>query len=477
MRPLPIVLASRVGRWVAFAALAALLWAICTAPTPAGLTPEGQRVLGVFVVCVVLWVTHLLPLMITGLLAMGLMPLLGVVDAREAFAGLSSPAVLFILGAFILAGATVQSRLSMRVALGLLNAVGGTPYRLAFGLMTGAMLLSLVMPAHAVAAMLFPIALQIVHALKLRHDSSPYARLLFLSLAWGAVIGGVGSLLGGARTPLAIAVLYDYTAANGPVILEISFLEWMIAAMPMVLVMLGCLAVVLRVFFPSEITSVAAAHEALRAELQRHGRWTLREYGVGFVLVSTIGCWILLGRRFGIAPIAVASVVTLFVLRLVTWDAVKDYVNWGIILMYGGAISLGNVMASTGAAEWVARQALGTGRVGPVALIAGLALLSKVLTEGISNTAVVALLLPLALTLGDQAGIPLEIIVFAVAVPAGLAFCLPMGTPATAIALASGYLRVRHIFIPGLVLSVISFFLFMAAVVWYFPLLGLELPQ
>lgn len=473
-RALPLVLARRYGRWVAFAALALLLWGICAAPTPAGLTPEAQRALAVFAVCVVLWATQLLPLMVTGLLAMGLLALLGAADMREAFEGLSSPSVLFILGAFILAGATVQSHLSARVSLAFLKAVGNSPYHLAFGLLVGSAALSCLMPEHAVAAMLFPITLQIATALQLRRRRSVYGRMLFLAPAWGAVIGGVGTFLGGARTPLAIAMLGDYTLHTRGKALSIGFLEWAVTILPLVAVLLVVAAVVLRIAFPADVESVEPARDALREQLRARGPWTWREAGVGIVVLATVAAWIGLGDRLGLAPIAVLGVVALFVFRLADWDGVKESVNWGVVLMYGGAISLGKVVSSTGGAEWLARHVLEAHALPAFALVALLALLAFLLTEGMSNAAVVALLLPLALTLGDAEGLPLELVTIAVAVPAGLAFCMPMSTPANAIAQASGYVRMRDVLLPGLVLNVASWLLFLAAAWWWFPVLGLQ---
>ena len=474
VRPAPIVVIRRVGRWVMFGLLALALWRICVAPTPAGLTPEGQRALGVFVVCVVLWVTHLLPLMVTGLLAMVLLPALQVVSAETAFAVLGNPAVLFILGAFILAAGMADTGLSQRLALGILNTVGSSPRRLPLGILCGAAFLSFWMPEHAVAAMLLPITMQLAHALKLRHRSSPYGRQLFLALAWGAVIGGVATLLGGARAPLALAILHDYTSAGGGPAQTIGFLEWMVPVLPVVLGMLAVAAAMLRWGFACEVESIAPARDALHAAIAERGPMTWRERGVGLIVVATVAAWIFLGPRVGLAPIALAGAVSLFVFRLVDWESVEAYVNWGIILMYGGAIALGSALAQTGAAAWLADRALAGTHPSPFVLLALLAAVAKVLTEGISNTAVVALLLPLALTLGENAGIPLPLIVFAVATPAGLAFCLPMGTPPNAIAFAGGYLRLRDVFLPGLLLNVVSWVLFMAAVKWYWPLIGLE---
>jgi len=143
--------------------------------------------------------------------------------------------------------------------------------------------------------------------------------------------------------------------------------------------------------------------------------------------------------------------------------------------MYGGAICLGLVITKSGAALWAGEMIIGSWVGSSVAALVIFAALSLILTEGISNTAIVAILLPLGISLSESYGIDPKIMTYIVAVPAGLAFMLPMGTPPTAIILSSGYIKVRDLVLHGLILKVLALiiFIFMAKVYW--PFIGINI--
>ena len=149
--------------------------------------------------------------------------------------------------------------------------------------------------------------------------------------------------------------------------------------------------------------------------------------------------------------------------------------NGGIFLMYGGAICLGFAMEMTGAAHWLAGKSLGMLVTSPLGLVMALAVISLFLTEAISNTAVIALMMPLALGLAADFDVDARIITMAMTIPAGLAFQLPMGTPATAIAYSSGYVTLRDTLVSGLILKIFAFIIFMLSILFYWPLIGFHL--
>ena len=178
-------------------------------PTMEGLSRSGQNCLGVFCFSITMWITQFLPLPVTGFLAFALLPILGILPSSKAFSLLGSNAVFFILGAFVIAAAMMSSGLSKRLALLFVSRFDKSPSRLLAGVLISSAALALLMPEHVVAAMMFPIVLELAQCLKLTPRQSNYGRVLFLSLAYGAVIGGVGTLLGGARNPLAVGMLKD----------------------------------------------------------------------------------------------------------------------------------------------------------------------------------------------------------------------------------------------------------------------------
>ncbi len=198
----------------------------------------------------------------------------------------------------------------------------------------------------------------------------------------------------------------------------------------------------------------------------------LGEKVVGVLMVATVAAWIGWGDRLGLATISLTATGVVFLLRLLTWQEAERSVHWGVVVLYGGAIALGSALHDTGAALWVARAALGDAEGSPWLFLAALALASLLLTEAISNAAVVALLLPLGLSLGAELGVDPRLVALAVAVPSGFSFALPIGTPATAIAFSSGRLRLRDLALPGLVLNLVAFALVLAALGYWWPAVG-----
>lgn len=446
-----------------------VLVAIYLLPAPLDLSVEGKNALGIFLAAIILWTTNAIPLSVTGLFVIVLLPLLNVMSSTEAFSLFGNKAVFFILGAFILAAALMKTGLSKRIALMMVSRFDETPRKLLCSIMFSSAVLSFIMPEHAVAAIMFPVVAAIADSLNLEPLNSKYGTLLFLSMAWGAIIGGVGTLLGGARNPLAIGLLEENTG------LTINFFEWCVAIIPIVFVMLAVGFVVLNLFFHIDVDDVRSAKKVLGRELERMGEMDIYEKKTGMILFSTILAWIFLGNILGLAVIAMLSAVSLFFFNILNWDDVESNVNWGIILMYGGAIAMGSALARTGAAEWIASLVIENGYLTPLIMLLAISFVSIFLTEGISNSAAVAILLPIGFSMGNVIDINPIAMVYIVAVPAGLAFILPMGTPPNAIAYSSGYYEIKEILLPGLILNLTSWIVFILMVLTYWPLIGISI--
>ena len=326
---------------------------------PEGLSAAGFHSLILFGAAIFLWVSGLLPIAVTALLSMVSLPLLGIMDKKSTYALFGNEAVFFILGAFILAAALTGTGLSARLARAMLVRFGKTPTRLALTVFLLSALLSFVMSEHAVAAIMFPVIAEIATALKLEKGSSSFGRLLFMSIAWGCIIGGIATFLGGARAPLAVGMLRENTG------LGFSFMEWSFAACMIVFPLLVIGFLLLLRFFPVDIASVEEGLGFLNRKRLETGKIGYNEMITAVVMVVTVGSWILLGERVGLASIAILGSAALFTFRVVTWQTIEEYVNWGIILMYGGSISLAAALEKTGAAIWLVKKGVGVFNASP----------------------------------------------------------------------------------------------------------------
>lgn len=453
-------------RWTWLLAAAGVYAGTRMFPWP-GATPLQVRTLAVFAVAAFLWGTYTLPLAVTGLVVLFLLPITGVMTREATYAYFGNHAVFFILGAFILTSPVMRSGLSVRVALAVLDRIGVRPRRLVLALFWLSGILSFLMSEHAVVVMLFPIVLTLIHAMELP-PGHPLAGRLLLALAWGAVIGGTATLLGGARAPLALGILEKSTGTS------IGFLSWAVWATPSALMLLLVGSILLIRRFPTLTReAMKRAHSYLHRRKQELGPPTLREQVTGAILLCTIFLWITVGDRWGLDTVAFLGVLLAFLTGVARWVEVEEDVNWGIFILYGSAISLSAALEQTGTASYLVRTLfrLPLPEAFLPILLIGLAM---VLTEMMSNAAAVAVLMPMALALAQHRMWDPRWVTLSVAVPAGLAFLLPVSTPALAIILGSGYLRPIQILREGLVLKLWSFVLFLVSVFLIWPHLGLE---
>jgi len=468
-RPLWLIVIDRTTRYQVLAGLIIVIGVLFQFSPPEGLSVHGYRALILFAGTIFLWVSGVLPMAVTALLSMALLPMAGIMGEKQVFAQFGNEAVFFILGAFILAAAMTGTGLSARLARTMLARYGRTPRRLAMTVFFLAAGLSFCMSEHAVAAMLFPVVAEIADSLGLKPGKSSYARLLFMAIAWGCIIGGIATFLGGARAPLAVGMLREGTG------LDFSFAEWTLAAIMIVVPLLVIGFWLLVRFFPIDIENVEQGRQFLGRRRLEMGKLSANELITAIIVVLTIGGWMIFGRQLGLANIAILATAALFAFRVVSWERIEEYVNWGIILMYGGSIALASALEKSGAAIWLVNKGLAAFTPSPFVIIAVISLVAIILTECISHAAVVAILMPIGLGLAKGTGIDPRVMTLAIALPAGLAYCLPMGTPATAIVYGSGFLKSRDIIVSGTVIMVISWLLFLASARFIWPLIGLKI--
>jgi len=227
-------------------------------------------------------------------------------------------------------------------------------------------------------------------------------------------------------------------------------------------------------FFNIDIESVEAVNTELQKKRETLGKVRFSEQVIVVIFAIAIVGWMLWGRQVGMASVAILAVIALFVFNVVKWVDLEQYVNWGIILLYGGAIGLGTALHRTGAADWLVSHYILPYVSSPFTLVLAFLLLAIVMTEAISNSVVVAVLMPIALSIVPTYGIDPRGIVLLIGAGSGLAYALPVSTPAVAIAFSSGYYRLRQIAIPAIILHTVSLTVMLAAAKWWWPLFGIK---
>ena len=469
-RPIWIVIFDRLRRYILLALFFGVFAVLLGLQGPNDLSPEGYKVLCLFILCVSLWSTNLIPLSITSLLAIASVPLLGIMDASQAYSYFGNKAVFFILGVFILSAAMIACGLSTRISIWIMEHWSGTPGQLVTSIYCFAAFSSCFMSEHAVAVILFPVIHEIAQSLNLKRDNSVFGKSMYFAMAWGCIIGGAMTVLGGGRVLLGVEMLEKATAGQQ----TLGILQYTKLSFPLVILLLAGGWVALKVLFPSDIQNIDRARKALKQKATVMGKLTFQEKGIALVMGVTLFCWFGYGDQLGIANIAIISIVLLFVLNLITWKMVEAHINWAIVLMYGGAICLGEVMSESGAALWLAEQIFSGLIESSVVFLLVIALLSTLFTTFMSNSAVIAILLPTAISMSPAYGISPALATMTVILPSNFAFILPIATPASALAYSSRFLNLKEMIWSGSILSLMGLVFYLFLLMFYWPMIGFQ---
>ncbi|MBU0496891.1 MAG: DASS family sodium-coupled anion symporter [Candidatus Thermoplasmatota archaeon] len=442
------------------------------APQVEGLSQSGKIMIGILVLGAILWITEPIPLPVTGLLILIVQPILGIMPAKDVFSAFGNQAVFFLIGAFILAAAVEKHGLHRRIALRLLSFFEHSPRFFTLGIMLSCALLSFVMPEHGVAALFLPIVVSVLIAMKIPPRESNFGIICMLAIAYGCSIGSLGTLVGGARNPLTIAILSDLET---PIL--VSFFDWMIYSMPVVLLSLPAVWIILQFSFPIELHTIESAKREIENQVIHSGRMKMQEKLVSIILIFTIILWVFFSspHYFGYAIIALLGSILLFISGTITWKDVEKRVPWGVILLYGGAITLGVGMETTGAGTWIAHNILAIVGTNPYLVILGLIIITMLLTNIMSNVGAVAVLLPIGIALAEEIpGLNPLLAALIVALSGGLAFIFIIATPGNAITYSSGYFSSRNLFKAGVLANCICLIIIFGVAIFYWQgVLGL----
>ena len=409
-----------------------------------GLDPVKVRVgLGIFACIAFLWLTEALPLAVTALLVPVLAVAFGLMDVKSSLAGFADPLIFLFFGGFAMASALSGQGLDHWIASRIAVAGKGDFLRVSYLMFGATALLSMWVSNTATTAMMLPLALGILRRMPEGPAASRNAIYLLLGIAYAASVGGIGTIVGTPPNGIAAAKL------------GIGFLAWMKFGVPAVLVLMPLLVVVLK---------WRCKPQNLRMPpLERSSFHFNRMRVTALVIFSlTALCWICsepLARRLGVTAsfdtlVALAAVLAMVSTGVVKWKQIDQGTDWGVLLLFGGGITLGTIIGQTGASLFMAR--LFSELVGgwPLPLVIGAVILFTIfLTELTSNTALAALMVPIFYTIAGELGTLPAQIILPLAIAASAAFMLPVGTPPNAIVFSTGWIPQREMIRVGFVLN------------------------
>ncbi|HXE75093.1 MAG TPA: DASS family sodium-coupled anion symporter [Candidatus Xenobia bacterium] len=471
--------------------------------TAASLPAPERRLAAVLTLVIAFWISEAIPLPITAMLGPALCALLGVAEPAAVFRPFADRVIFLFVGSFLLARAMAVNGLDRRVALAVLSAraVGGSPARLRLAIGLTVFLLSMWISNTACAAMAFPIVVGMsvtlerlfaVEGASFARAGRSYITGLMLMVAYAASIGGLATPVGTPPNLIGMGMLRDLAGVRIP------FLQWVLVGLPIALALFVLLATLLRFMHPAptrKLDGLASSVDVLCKDLPPWGRaqtYTLLAFLVAVALWILPGVvalalgtddafYRLLSERLDEGVVAVLAASLLFFLPAtfrplsgaLGWrDAVK--IDWGTILLFGGGLSLGSLLQSTGLAQRVGQGLLQATGEPSVWLLTGVATGFAVLfTESASNTATATMLVPVTIAVANAAHVSPVPPVLGVTVGASLAFMLPVSTPPNAIVYGSGCVSLTAMLRTGVLLDLLGFVALMLLLRWLCPLLGL----
>ena len=444
------------GRALRIGGIAVALLFLAAGPRCAGLLPasagmleglDAERValgLSIFAAVAVLWLTEALPLSLTALLVPLVAALLRARPLADSLVSFADPLIFLFLGGFALATALSRHGVDRWFARRILRCAGERFFPAAWLIFAATAFVSMWISNTATTAMILPLCIGLLGTLgkEGRHASNEV--FLLLGVAYAASIGGLGTIVG--------------SPPNGIVArqLGIGFGEWMSFGVVVVAVLLPLMVGVLHVVMrPKDVDCHGWKDEVTLGKASR-------PVMAVFVMVAALwagGAWV--GPALGITKgydtlVSLLGVVVVVGGRMITWGEFEKGTPWGVLLLFGGGLALGEVLRDTGGSLYLARVVAAASHGLPMLLVVGVVVLFTIfLTELASNTAVAALMVPVFAVAADELGVTAALMVIPLGLAASCAFMLPVATPPNALVHATGMVPQRLMMKAGLVLNVV----------------------
>ncbi len=450
--------------WMGFAIGVAFLLLTFIFPCPESMSPKAWKCAGMGLLMATWWATEAVPIPVTSMMPMVLTPLLGLGSIKAAAAPYAAPTIYLFLGGFMLGLAMEKWNLHSRIALHILRVMGGKPAMQIGGFMLASGFLSMWVSNTATAIMMLPIGLSVIQMVtggKEGPEEHRYACALLLGIAYAASLGGLATIIGTPPNALLVAFLaerYNITVGFG---------QWMLLGLPLSagLMLVTWLWLTHGGFKLGEIDM----ETFLDSEIRKLGPMGRGETMVAMVFVIAALAWVFQPLIAKVIPaiddtvIAMIAGLVLFMLPLdvkrneflLDWSVVTK-IPWGILLLFGGGLSLAGTISSTGLAAWFADAMKALHVLPMVMIIFVVVLATMVLTEFTSNTATAASFLPLVGALAVAQGIAPYTFTIPAAIASSCAFLLPVSTPPNAVVFSSGHISISEMIRHGFALSLFS---------------------
>ena len=451
--------------------------------TPTGMSENGFRLLGVIVWMAIWWISEVVPIAVTALLPIVLFPSCQIMSIQETGANYGHKYIFLFIGGFIIANAIQKWNLHQRIALNIILRLGSSTDKIILGFMIATGFLSMWISNTATTVMMLPIALSVIsqikdHAESKENEHQLFGKALMLAVAYSASAGGIATLIGTPPNLIFAGFIEDNLNT------EISFFQWIKVGLPISASLIVIIWIYLTQFaFKLPKKGFPGGKQEVKKLLFEMGPMKSEEIKIMLIFFVTILCWI--SRKYIITPfiphfddsmIAITSAIFLFIIPsknnrkpLLEWnEAVK--IPWGILILFGGGLSIANGFQTTQMDLWVGHQ-LSSITIANVLVVLLLVIASvNFITEMSSNMATTAMLLPVMIPLSNIIGVHPYLLLTGTTLAASCAFMLPVATPPNAVVFGSKLLTIPDMVKAGFLINVASIIIILIVIYYGLPL-------
>jgi len=426
---------------------------------------QARAAMATLLLCATWWATEAIPLAATALLPAVILPLLGVLSLQETLSQYAHRIIFLFFGGFVIARAMIKWGLDRRIAIAILSKSSDKSSTLILYFMIVTAILSAFISNTATTAMMLPIGMAVMLHIEMKEKQN-YGKVLMLSIAYAATIGGVATLVG--TPPNAIFAGFSETLLNK----KITFSSWLTIGVPFAAIMLPTTWLFLIKKY--HLHNVDVEKNFIEEEREKLGRMGREEKIVIFVFLLVAFLWIsrplwgyipldfakTMQQKMDDALIAIFGAILLFTIPssikewkpLLEWEDIKE-IPFGILILFGGGLAVGKALFESGAAEFIA------GRVEisqPLILLLFIITITSFLTEVASNTAVANMMMPILVAIASKTGMEAYALMIPATLACSLAFMFPISTPPNAIVYSSGYIKMEDMIKTGITLHIIG---------------------
>ncbi len=442
-------------------------------PFPAEFSLAARVMIGIAFIAVVFWVTECIPIPVTALLVILLQGLFGVQPFTDALSYIAHPVNALLLAGFVIAGSLKKYDLDRMIGLKIISFMGDSTNQLILGVMVATAFLSMWISNTAATAIMLPIGIGVMKKAVDGSDGTNMMKVMVIGTAFAANIGGIGTPLGTPPVPITIGFLDEMAG------ISLSFLDWIIRAMPIVLISLPVSWKLLTWFYIPEVKQVGKGVEDIKQELAEMGGLTKKQKHVIILFMIAVVLWFLDSLGFllplpenwlYLASLIIALMYIFPGTGVLKWKEAEKEINWGILILIGGGLALGSGLQEAGVIGIIAGylETLLVGSsifvvIGVVALVTAFSI-----TLFSSLTATSGTFVPIAIALAGKLGVRPLILALVAGVASCFAFLLPVNTPPNALAYDTDHFKTSEMTKPGVLLTLIcvGILIFVASVYW-----------